>query len=184
MQIGVDEREHGVAGCRLEGADNLNHIERVGVHVHHAQGLDGVGVTGIFTNALEVALVEHIAERADDGFLLERIVGFARKHHEHKGLRCLHLTFEVVDVLTGNGREVTVGVVFAFLHAGQGSDVLLHEGAERVFVDVTGEEEVKVAHRCKALAVDLAYAVIVGLGQVREFLSGSQWVVAVDGGNE
>ena len=96
----------------------------------------------------------------------------------------LDLTFEVVDVLTGNGREVTVGVVFAFLHAGQGSDVLLHEGAERVFVDVTGEEEVKVAHRCKALAVDLAYAVIVGLGQVREFLSGSQWVVAVYGGNE
>ena len=100
--------------------------------------------------------------------------------NEH-GLRGFHLALEAIFYDTLASIEIELGVSLALLHCGEGSNVLFGEGAERIFVDSTGEVEVEISTLVEALSIELLDLFVVSLVEVSECELCLAGVVAIEG---
>ena len=125
-----------------------------------------------------------MAHDVGHGCGLHGVGRFAAPQLHDDGLGRFHGAVEVVVVHTVNVADFAVDELFALLHALQRSDVLLGEGAQRVEVEVTREEEVEVAAGGKAFAVEALHHFVVSLFQVGQLQGACQRVVAKDGAGD
>ena len=143
VQVLLHEQEHGVALFGSEGGEDL---ERVGVAhtvVERCVGVYGIGHTAVFANGLEVALGEDLSEGIGSHSVLEGVGLFAVPELNEHGLRAFEFTLETIHEHARARTNAEVGVSFALLHAGKRCDVLLAEGAKRIFVECSDEVEIK-----------------------------------------
>ena len=100
--------------------------------------------------------------------------------NEH-GLRTLEFTLETIHEHALAGTNAEVGVSFALLHAGERCDVLLAEGAKRIFVECSNEVEIEIAGGSETFAVEAFDLVVAHLVEVRDFERFDSRVGIVDG---
>ena len=100
---------------------------------------------------------------------------------EHR-LRCFELTFKAVEEHALARTNAEIGIRFALFHSRQRSDILFAEGAKRIFVECSGEVEIKIAGSIiETFAVEAFDLVVAHLVEVRDFERFDSRVGNVDG---
>ena len=169
MQVLLHEQEHGVALFGGEGGEDLERVSIAHTVVERCVGVYGIGHTAVFANGLEVAFGEDLSEGIGSHSVLEGIGLFAVPELNEHGLRTLEFTLETIHEHALAGTNAEVGVSFALLHAGERGDVLLAEGAKRIFVECSGEVEIEIAGGSEAFAVEAFDLVVAHLVEIGKF---------------